>query len=136
MLPFFDTDILLYAGSLDPLDKEKRNVAAELVATMDFFISTQVIQEYISNVLRKPSLGLGEANIRDLYNNLLPHLVIPVTLPLVRQAWDIKQRFGISHWDATILAAAKEAGCHTLYTEDLNHGQNYDGVQVVNPFLE
>jgi predicted nucleic acid-binding protein len=46
-----------------------------------------------------------------------------------------KQRFGISYWDAAILAAAKQLGCHTVYSEDLNHGQDYDGVRVVNPFL-
>jgi predicted nucleic acid-binding protein len=38
-------------------------------------------------------------------------------------------------WDATIIAAAVELGCSTLYSEDLNHGQSYDGVKVVNPFL-
>ncbi len=45
-----------------------------------------------------------------------------------------KQLFGISYWDAAILTAARQLGCTTLYTEDLNPGQNYDGVTVVNPF--
>jgi predicted nucleic acid-binding protein len=40
----------------------------------------------------------------------------------------------ISYWDAAIVAAAKKLGCHTLYSEDLNDGQDYDGVTVVNPF--
>ncbi len=46
----------------------------------------------------------------------------------------IRRRFQLSHWDSTILAAAQELGCHTLYSEDLNHGQSYDGLRVINPF--
>jgi predicted nucleic acid-binding protein len=53
---------------------------------------------------------------------------------LVLEAIDAKQRFGISYWDAAIVTAAKQMGCLTLYTEDLNPGQMYDGVTVVNPF--
>jgi len=48
---------------------------------------------------------------------------------------NIQRRFQVSYWDAAILAAAKRLGCHTVYSEDMNHGQDYDGVCVVNPFL-
>jgi predicted nucleic acid-binding protein len=41
----------------------------------------------------------------------------------------------VNLWDAAILAAAQELDCDTLYTEDLNHGQIYGTVRVVNPFL-
>jgi predicted nucleic acid-binding protein len=44
-------------------------------------------------------------------------------------------RHGISHWDSLMVASALEAGCETIYSEDLNHGQDYGGVKVVNPFL-
>ena len=47
----------------------------------------------------------------------------------------LKDRFQTSYWDVAILAAAKAARCPQLISEDLNHGQNYDGVTVVNPFL-
>ncbi len=46
----------------------------------------------------------------------------------------LRERFQISYWDAAILAAARIAGCRTVYTEDLNAGQDYDGVRVMNPF--
>ena len=46
-----------------------------------------------------------------------------------------KNKFQISYWDAAILTAAKELGCHTVYSEDLNDGQDYDGVRVRNPFV-
>jgi len=48
---------------------------------------------------------------------------------------NIQRRFQVSYWDAAILAAAKRLGCPTVYSEDMNHGQDYDGVRVVNPFL-
>ena len=54
---------------------------------------------------------------------------------LVLEAVQISDRFQTSHFDAQILAAAKRMGCATLYSEDLNHGQDYGGVRVVNPFL-
>jgi predicted nucleic acid-binding protein len=47
----------------------------------------------------------------------------------------LRRRHQLSHWDATFIAAAQELGCHTLYTEDLSHGQEYAGVRIINPFL-
>ena len=44
-------------------------------------------------------------------------------------------RYRLSYWDAAITVAARRLGCDILYSEDLNHGQDYDGVKVVNPFL-
>ena len=60
--------------------------------------------------------------------------VCPITRHLMLDAIETKQRFGISYWDAAIVTAAREMGCQTLYSEDLNPGQIYDGVTVVNPF--
>jgi predicted nucleic acid-binding protein len=54
---------------------------------------------------------------------------------LFRAAVDVHGRFQLSYWDAAIITAAKQMGCPTLYSEDLNHGQIYDGVTVVNPFI-
>jgi predicted nucleic acid-binding protein len=102
---------------------------------LDFAISTQVVQEYISNALNKKALGLSTQNVEDFIRSLDAITVLPVTLPLIRSAWRLRSRFLVSHWDATIIAAARELGCHTLYTEDFNHGQDYDGVRVMNPFL-
>ena len=132
---FFDTNILLYAGSNDSEDKEKKGIASELIGSLDFSISSQVIQEFISNALGKKSLGLGESNITALLASLDEEQVVPVTLDLIRRSVAIRHRFGISHWDSTIIAAAQELGCQTLYSEDFNHGQDYDGVKVINPFV-
>lgn len=53
---------------------------------------------------------------------------------LVRIAVELSERYTISYWDAAILAAAEALGAHTVYSEDLNDGQRYGRVQVVNPF--
>jgi predicted nucleic acid-binding protein len=57
------------------------------------------------------------------------------TVAVLQAALALKDRFQTSYWDAAILAAAKAAGCQEVLSEDLNHGQDYDGVIVVNPFL-
>ena len=61
--------------------------------------------------------------------------VVPVTLELFRRACRSSGRYQISYWDAAIISAAKELGATTVYSEDLAHGQEYDGVRVINPFL-
>jgi predicted nucleic acid-binding protein len=132
---FLDSNILLYACSADPADTKKQARAAELIQETRFALSSQVLQEFISNALRKKALGISESGI-DAAIELSGHVpVLPVTRELVLSAVILRRRFQISHWDATILAAAQELGCRILYSEDFNHGQDYDGVRVENPFL-
>ena len=131
---FLDANILLYASSAAATDAEKRERAQTLILEERFALSAQVLQEFIANALRKKSLGLTEANI-DATLTLASNVPVqPITRELIVEAVALRRRFQISHWDATILAAARALGCHTLYSEDLNSGQDYDGVRVVNPF--
>ncbi len=101
---------------------------------MRFALSSQSLQEFIANALRKPELGISETVIDALLEMAAEVPAVPVTLELVLSATTRRRRHELSHWDSTI-AAAQEPGCHTLYTEDLNHGQDYAGVRVINPFL-
>jgi predicted nucleic acid-binding protein len=57
-----------------------------------------------------------------------------ISRELVLEAVEAKERFGVPYWDAAILVAARQMGCQTMFSEDLNAGQDYDGVTVVNPF--
>ena len=59
-----------------------------------------------------------------------------VTLEVFRAGVAISQRFGLSYWDGAILAAARALGCDAVYSEDLSEEQDYDGLRVINPFLE
>jgi predicted nucleic acid-binding protein len=131
---FLDANILLYACSKAPHDGDKCRRAKHLVLST-VALSAQVLQEFISNALRKKALGISEANI-DATLELASHVrVLPITYELILIATAIRRRFQVSHWDSTMIAAAKELGCKTLYSEDLNHGQDFDGVTVINPFL-
>ena len=59
-----------------------------------------------------------------------------VTLDVFRTGVAISQRFGLSYWDGAILAAARALGCDAVYSEDLSEEQDYDGLRIINPFLE
>lgn len=131
---FLDANILLYASSTAPQDSQKQRQAQQLILSTRFALSAQVLQEFIANALRKKALGISEANI-DATLELASHVpVLPVTLELIIASVTLRRRFQVSHWDATIIAAALELGCKTLYSEDLNHGQTIDGLRVINPF--
>ena len=60
--------------------------------------------------------------------------LLEMTLKLLRSVLAAKERFWICYRDAAIIEAASEIGCHTILSEDLNHGRDYGGVKVVNPF--
>ena len=57
------------------------------------------------------------------------------TAESIVRALEIERRYQLSFWDAMIVQAAASAGCEVLYSEDLSHGQEYQGVLVINPFV-
>ena len=131
---FLDSNVLLYACSSAPEDVEKRRVAEDLMLSRPFALSAQVLQEFIANALRKPRLGISEGNIDATLQMASLVRVQSVTRELVLSAVTLRRRYQLSQWDATILAAAMELGCGEVYSEDMNDGQDYGGVRVINPF--
>jgi predicted nucleic acid-binding protein len=131
---FIDTNILLYAGSNASEDKAKREVARRFLTASNIGFSAQVFQEFYVAAVTKKRLQLTHDEAIDVLRALDSYPVCSVTRELVFRALELKSKFGISYWDAAILAAAKQLGCHTVYSEDLNDGQDYDGVRVINPF--
>lgn len=131
---FLDTNVLVYAatGSGAP---EKRAKANELVRRSNFAISTQVLQEFYWVVTRKPAVRLTPARAMDWIEQLLEVSLVIVDPELIKAAALMSVRFQIAYWDAAILAAAERAHAPIVYTEDLNHGQFYGPVRVVNPFV-
>jgi predicted nucleic acid-binding protein len=133
---FFDTNIFLYVVSAAAEDAPKRAKAIALIASCDFAISIQVMQEFADAALRKKRLGVTVDEVRAMLAELAENYpVLSPTPSLVLRALDLSDRYQIRFYDAAILAAAQQLGCQTLYSEDLNHGQTYDTVQVINPFL-
>jgi predicted nucleic acid-binding protein len=130
-----DTNVLLYAASKAPEDAVKRQVARQLLEQTGLSFSAQVLQEFYSAAVTKQRLKMTHEDAVAVLEELSAFPVWPVTRELVLEAIVVKQRFQISYWDAAILTAAKQMGCTTVYSEDLNAGQDYDGVRVVNPFV-
>lgn len=135
VMVFFDTNIFVYAVSGAEADRPRHEAALQLIAEKEFGLSVQIVQEFMDVTLRKQMLlGLTLDEIADMIHFMAKYPLVETTLFLARRAFDLKARFQLRYWDAAIIAAAQDLGCDTLYTEDLNHGQIYDGVRAVNPF--
>ncbi len=132
---FIDTNVLLYAASNATEDQPKRQVARQVLSRPGIGFSAQVLQEFYAAAVAKQRLEITHDEAVAVLESLATFPVCPVTRELVLEAVSVKHRFGVSYWDAAIIAAAKQLGCQTIFTEDLNDGQDYDGVRVVNPFL-
>jgi len=132
---FLDTNIFLYVVSRAEADQSLKQTAQRLIAESDFGVSVQILQEFMDVTLRKRQLGLSLEEITGMVYYMATYPVVETSVALARRAFDMKNRYQIRYWDAAILAAASELGCHTLYSENFIHGQDYDGVHVVNPFL-
>lgn len=129
MSRFFDTNILVYAF----LDIEKRGRALEVLAEGGV-ISVQVLNEFTNVAHRKrgrawPEIEAALAVIRDRFPD-----VVPITADIHAGAVTLARDHGIAFYDALILAAALDAGCDTLFTEDLQDGRDLGGLRIVNPF--
>jgi predicted nucleic acid-binding protein len=131
---FFDTNILVYAATGTGKDERKRQRAMELVESENFGTSAQVLQEFFVTVVKKASRPLSAEQALEWIEQWSAFPCQAVDHQLVRIAIDRSERYAISYWDAAILAAAEALGAHTVYSEDLNHGQKYGRVRVLNPF--
>ena len=130
-----DTNVLLYAVSILPEEEAKRLRARELLAERDLAVSVQVLQEFYHQATRATRPGrLSHAAAVRFLEPVLEMRVQAVTLGVFRDAVSIRRRFGLSYWDAAILAAARALGCDAVYSEDMSSEQDYGGIRVVNPF--
>jgi len=132
---FVDTNILLYAASNLPGERVKSTTARNILHHEDPALSTQVLQEFYWVSTRPNKLGFSHAEAVAFIEAWKMFPVQSISLGVVEDALFLCDRFGISYWDAAIIAAARHMNCNTLYTEDLAHGQDYEGVTAVNPFL-
>ena len=132
---FLDTNVLVY--SVDARFPEKMERALELVGNSltngSGCISYQVVQETLNVLTGK--VGMSNDGIRRLLNEiLLPLWQVNPTAALYQEAITLRGRYGFSFYDSLIVAAALEAGCTRLYSEDLQHGQQIQRLTILNPF--
>jgi predicted nucleic acid-binding protein len=132
---FVDTNVFIYA--FDTADPQKQQAAAqwraELWQSRRGRISFQVLQEFYVNIAHKWPAAREEA--RAEVRNLMAWRPVAVDATLLERGWKIQDRYKLSFWDATIVAAAKVSSCRYLLTEDLQADQDLDGVLVINPFV-
>jgi predicted nucleic acid-binding protein len=133
---FVDTNILVYAEDRDA--KAKHDRARELVLGLwddrDGVLSVQVLHEFYITVTRKLKKPLRAAQALDIVREYLTWTVVDNTGALLVEAAELQQSAQLSFWDALIVQAAIHAECDRLYSEDLNAGQRFGTVHVVNPF--
>jgi predicted nucleic acid-binding protein len=134
---FVDTNVLVYAYDVTAGDKRARARALieELWDTRQGCLSVQVLQEFFVTTTRKIPRPLDAPAAAQVIDDLAHWHVHCPAAGDVLAAIDIHQRCGTSFWDAMILRSAKELDCGILHSEDLNPGQEYEGVLIRNPFL-
>jgi predicted nucleic acid-binding protein len=132
---FIDTNVLLYAISRDPEERDKAKRANEILAARDLAVSVQVLQEFYVQATRmsRPD-PITHAQAIDLVESFMRFPVAPITAELMLAAFATCRRFRVSYWDAAVLEAGRALGCDVVLSEDLSDGQDYAGVRVENPF--
>ena len=131
---FVDTNVLIYAD--DTRDAGKQACARQWLLRLWELragrLSTQVLNEYYVNVTRK--LGLPQGDARAKVRRFQLWQPWQIDQQTVETAWGVEARFGLAYWDSLIVAAAAQAGCTHVLSEDMQHGQQMDAVTIVSPF--
>lgn len=136
---FIDSNLLVYLFDESAPDKSQR--AAELIEAAlrggSALISYQVVQESLAVITRKIPVPADLDQARRFLDLVLHPLcrVMP-SHALYRRALEIQARYGYGFYDSLIIAAALEAGCQRLLSEDMQHDQQIEQLRIVNPFLE
>jgi predicted nucleic acid-binding protein len=132
---FFDTNILVYANDTGAPEKrsQARKLIREAVASGTGSISTQVLAEFWVTVTRKLSTPLALETAREQIVLFSAFRVHAVDQPTVLDAIRLQERYQLSYWDAQIIASARFAKATLIYSEDLQHGTEYEGVRIQNP---
>lgn len=135
---FLDTNIFVY--SFDVSTPAKQEIATSLVAQSfgkkSGIISYQVIQEFLNVASNKFKTPLSKDSLAQYLTRFLnPLCKIYPSLGLYQDALDIQERWRFSFYDSLIIAAALEAQCDIIYSEDLQHNQLIRSTRIINPFL-
>jgi predicted nucleic acid-binding protein len=128
-----DSNIWLYA-LVAPSNPEKRKKAIEICADLDICVSSQVVNEVLSNLLRKESAS--EEEIRRVLDEFYSqYLVLEILQSDIQTASELREEYRLSYWDSLIVATALRANADTLYSEDMQDGLHIRGrLTIRNPF--
>lgn len=130
---FVDTNVLIYAAAGGSEYPQKWEIAQDLLRDGQLCLSGQVLAEFFHNCRKKKLIPGTEIEVWLLFLSTLNCAAVDETLVL--EGARLSERHRISYWDAALIAAARRLEANVIYTEDLNHGQEYDGVKAINPFV-
>ncbi len=131
---FFDTNILVYADDKAAPAKQRRSIdlIAEHRRARSGVVSLQILQEYFVTVTRKLHV---ESSVARRKVELLAEFYVAVPdVSDILAAIDLHRLHNLSFWDALVIRSAKQSGCTVLFSEDMQHTRDIDGLQIVNPF--
>lgn len=136
MRAFFDTNVLVYLFDADAPQKQQiaRALLEREASAGRATLSTQVLQELFVIVTRKLGVPVPHEDAERAVRSLSELSVVQIDAALILAAIDAVRRSQISFWDALIVRAALQSGSTVLYTEDLQHGQEIEGLTISNPF--
>ncbi len=133
---FVDTNVFVYRH--DSSDPSKQACAEQwielLVHSRSGRLSFQVLQELYVSLTHERRLNFDRSEAQEIVKVLATWQPVAADLAMLNRAWVLQDRFLLSWWDALIVAAAQTCECKVLLTEDLQDGQEFGAVQVVNPF--
>ena len=134
---FLDSNIIVYAYDPDYPEKQAKaiDLIQEVAADGSGVVSYQVVQEFLNFSLGKAQVKLTHHHAQQVFTELLlPMLTVHSSATLFSAAIRLHERYRLGWYDSLIVAAAQQANCATLYSEDLQHGQQFGSVTVHNPF--
>ena len=133
---FVDTNVLVYAEDRDAGRKHEiaRDLIVDLWNSREGVLSVQVLQELYVTLTRKVRRPLAPARAADVVREYLAWRVVENDSHLLVASMALQQKASISFWDALVVEAASTAACDRLYSEDLNSGQRFGSIEIVNPF--
>jgi predicted nucleic acid-binding protein len=135
---FLDTNLFVYSLSHSAATKSRRSaqLIRQAIATRNGIVSYQVVQEFFHVAFRRftPPMSLAEAE-QYLATVFRPLWAIHSSHALCAEALHLRNRYRLSWYDSLIVAGAIEAGCSVLYSEDMQHGQEFGNMRIENPFL-
>lgn len=133
---FLDTNLLIYICDESDFEKQSKCISFlnEVHAKSEPVISTQPLGEFFNVAYKKLKFTKEDAIVEaERLANSFP--VYEISTENVLHAMQISKKTQFSYWDSLILAMAVDTGCSVLYSEDLNNGQEIEGVRIINPFV-
>lgn len=134
-----DTNVYVYA--LDADEAAKQAKALELFEQLtlqrtETVLIWQVAGEFLNQLRTWESRGrLSPADVEAAFQRARAMFELRIPSEAIFQfSFELRFRFSLSHWDSMLLAACKDAGVSTLFSEDMDSGTDFDGLTIVNPF--